>query len=527
MRKWFLWAAAAVAVISISLGITGWFLARRCEPFVREQAIRYLEDRFGTGVELHSLHVSVSWVSPLQLRTAELHVSGDGLRLMYPGASFPALLTVRKFQVASDLGALWNIPRRIHSVHLERLEINVPPKEMRAPAGALQATTSPAINVDTVRIDAGQLRIFPSDLSKPPRVFEVQSLTLKGMGPGRPMEYRAHLTNPTPPGIINISGQYGPWNKDDPGLTPISGGYTFDQADLSVFRSIAGILASTGRFQGVLRRIEVDGETRTPDFRLTGGNPLPLTTRFHSVVDGTTGDTLLQPVQAVLGSSSLVARGGVILPRGANARRIALDVAMSKGRIEDLLRLATKAPEPFLRGDIEVHSKMEIEPVREVFAQRLLLDGDFDIEESHFSGASVQGKIDELSRRAQGHPKDQTISDVLSAIHGGFTMRDGEIRFATLTFQVPGAAIHLKGVYGLYSEQIDLHGVARLQASASQTMTGWKRIALKPVDPFMRRAGAGTLLAIKVVGTRSQPEFALDHGEHQPESADRVATGPN
>ncbi len=101
---------------------------------------------------------------------------------------------------------------------------------------------------------------------------------------------------------------------------------------------------------------------------------------------------------------------------------------------------------------------------------------------------------------------------MLSYIGGGFNLRDGEIRFSALTFQVPGAAVHLKGSYGLDSEQIDLHGVARLQAKLSQTMTGWKRIALKPVDPFFSKAGAGTLLPIKVTGTREKPEFGLDRG---------------
>jgi hypothetical protein len=104
---------------------------------------------------------------------------------------------------------------------------------------------------------------------------------------------------------------------------------------------------------------------------------------------------------------------------------------------------------------------------------------------------------------------------MLSYIGGGFNLRDGEIRFSALTFQVPGAAVHLKGSYELDSEQIDLHGVARLQAKLSQTMTSWKRVALKPVDPFFSKAGAGTLLPIKVTGTRGKPEFGLDRSAKQ------------
>jgi hypothetical protein len=55
----------------------------------------------------------------------------------------------------------------------------------------------------------------------------------------------------------------------------------------------------------------------------------------------------------------------------------------------------------------------------------------------------------------------------------------------------------------------------RLQAKVSQTMTGWKRIALKPVDPFFSKDGSGTLLPIKVVGTREQPQFGLDRKKRE------------
>ena len=147
-------------------------------------------------------------------------------------------------------------------------------------------------------------------------LFEVHSLTLKGTAPGLPLKYQAVLTNPKPPGKIQVAGDFGPWQKDDSGETPISGQYTFSNADLSVFKSIAGILDSTGQFDGVLRRIAVHGETRTPQFHLAGGNAVPLTTRFESIVDGTTGDTFLEPVRATLGNSTMEARGRIVQAGG-------------------------------------------------------------------------------------------------------------------------------------------------------------------------------------------------------------------
>jgi len=40
-------------------------------------------------------------------------------------------------------------------------------------------------------------------------------------------------------------------------------------------------------------------------------------------------------------------------------------------------------------------------------------------------------------------------------------------------------------------EAIDFRGKLRLQAKVSQTITGWKRWALKPADPFYAKDGRG------------------------------------
>jgi hypothetical protein len=508
MKKWLIGASCVLALVLAGLAVAGWMAARRFEPFVRRQAIAYLQDRFGSAVELRSLHVSVAFLSPWRPKTARLQVWGDGLKI-------PGVVSAGQFRMDTELGAVWGVPRRVRDVRLEALEIDIHPhlKPAAANASPSAAPAPPAVIVEKLTAETALVRVFPADPAKLPREFDVHRLVLNGDPSGRGFRYEALLTNPKPPGTVQVSGNFGPWRKDDPGETPISGDYTFTNADLGVFRAIAGRLDSTGRFEGPLRRIEVHGETRTPQFSLAGGNALPLTTRFDSVVDGTSGDTFLEPVRARLGSTSIVARGRIVRPRGAKARNVVLDLAIDRGRIEDLVRLAVKAPQPFLRGGIDLHTKMQILPVagRDV-AGRLVLDGNFAVEESQFSGGSVQQKIDMLSRRAQGQPTNEEIADVFSALRGQFAMENGDLRFTDLVFQVPGAAIHLHGTYGIYSEQIDLHGVARLQAKVSQTMTGWKRIVLKPVDPLLSKAGAGTLLPIRITGTRTEPHFGLDRG---------------
>jgi hypothetical protein len=531
LPRWLVWLTVSVALVVAVLGTAAWFAARHFQPFVREQTVQYLREKFGTGVELGTFHVSVTVGSLWKLETAVVHASGDGLVLPYPDQpGLPPLIKVGKFRLVADLGSLWKQPRRVREVRIEQVEINIPPKELRqsatAPASAPTEGAKPqqpdAVRVDLIRATNVDLNIYPADPAKPPRLFAIQNLEFKGAGGGA-MHYRANLTNPTPPGQIQASGSFGPWQKDDPGSTPISGEYTFNNADLGVFHRIAGTLSSTGKFQGVLRKMEVDGETRTPNFRLTGGNQMALNTHFHSIVDGTSGDTLLQPVDARLGNSRIVARGSVIRSPGTRRRSVTLRVVMNKGHIEDLLRLAVKGNKPIMNGEIDLDSKLRILPMAGDFNERLVLSGDVDMQKAHFTGANVQEKIDSLSRRAQGQPKNEDISDVLSTIRGGFNLEDGNITFSTLTFQVPGAAVHLKGSYGIYSEQIDMHGVARLQAKVSQTMTGWKRLLLKPVDPFFSKSGAGTLLPIKITGTKDKPDFGLDRGSKQDKtgSADR------
>src|SRR6266511_4256251 len=137
MRKWILRAAGVLAFLFIASLTAGWILARRFEPFVREQAIGYLEQKFGTGVQLASSHVSVTLVSPFRWRSAGLRVRGEGLVLPDRGGTDrPPLVKVGNFDVRTDLGAIWESPRRVHEIRLRAVEINIPPREKPAPSSA-------------------------------------------------------------------------------------------------------------------------------------------------------------------------------------------------------------------------------------------------------------------------------------------------------------------------------------------------------------------------------------------------------
>ena len=127
------------------------------------------------------------------------------------------------------------------------------------------------------------------------------------------MNFDANLTNPRPVGTIHSKGSFGPWQVDDPGDSPVAGNYRFDNANLGHFQGDRGNTQLDGRYQGTLRNIKVDGETDVPDFSLSEfGNATALHTRFHATVDGTNGDTWLDPVDATLGHSQFTVQGEIV-----------------------------------------------------------------------------------------------------------------------------------------------------------------------------------------------------------------------
>jgi hypothetical protein len=61
------------------------------------------------------------------------------------------------------------------------------------------------------------------------------------------------------------------------------------------------------------------------------------------------------------------------------------------------------------------------------------------------------------------------------------------------------------------TEQLDFKGELRLEATLSEAMGGGvKGFFLKAFDPFFKKRGAGTLLPIKIEGTRKDPKFGLN-----------------
>jgi hypothetical protein len=500
-------ALLVTIVVLVVLAFTAAHLAARLSPLTRTWVINALRERYQSDVRLKNLTVTL-WPHP--------RVSGEGLVLQpknRPG--FPPLAMVNRFSVETTLFGLFNYPRHFRNLKLEGLVLNIPPRrEERNPREQKRKRKLPPFEIEDVNADGTVLNLLPKEAGKRMHTFNILKLTMGSAGIGQPMSFRATLTNPTPPGLIVSTGSFGPWEALEPGQTPVSGKYSFDHADLSVFRGIGGILSSTGQYKGRLDYIEVNGETDTPDFSVRlSGNKVHLRTRFTAIVNGTNGNTLLQPVEAHVGSSTIVCYGGVFKTTGTQGRTVMLEVTSDNSRLEDLLPLAAKGHEPPLIGIISLKTKFDLPPGKADIADRLKLDGEFHIRSAHFTDPVIQRKILGLSRRGRGQPEAHEIQHVATNMQGHFALRDNVMTLSSFAFDVPGALVQLEGTYGLQSEQLQFHGVLELEAKLSQTTTGAKSILLKPVDPLFKKHGKGAYIPIKISGNKDHPAFKLDVGK--------------
>ena len=505
------WIAGLLLVCFALAGVVLVIAIRNAEPILQARIVETLSTRFHSRVELTGLHVSI---------THGLRVSGEQLKIFdendlnihQPGIQ--PLISVDEFRFSAGILNLLHTPMRVHRVYLKGLELNVPPKEQRGDGFSVK-NGKIKIYVDEFICEQARLIINTLKPDKLPLEFDISNLGMKEIGPGQPLRFTATLVNPKPVGAIQSSGFFGPWQADDPRSTPVRGGYSFSNADLSTIRGIGGILSSTGDYSGTLGNIVVDGKTETPDFRIAiSGHPVPLTTEFHAIVDGTSGDTYLEPVRAKILNSSLVAKGSAVRVKDPNGHRTLLDVVVDPARIEDLLKLGVRTDPPVMTGAAKLRTKLDLSPGEADVSGRLRLAGTFQISGAHFTNEKIQSRVDALSMRGQGRPKEAKgdVPDVVSEMAGTYRLADGLLSFSKLHFQMPGTHVDLSGKYSLDGNQFDFHGKARMDAKLSHMVTGWKSTLLKPIDPFFSKDGVGTEIPVKVTGTKSAPHFGLDFG---------------
>jgi hypothetical protein len=542
-HTWIKWVAASFILLVAALAGIAAFLLHRAQPFVRARIVEALQQHFHARVELDNFNMSLK---------DGLEAEGAGLRIWPPaqvaGVNVPAnlapdqpLISLAEFRFQAPLHFERGKPFHISTVELKGLEIHLPPRSHfihnagGAPVPAASSYAA-AIEIDTIVCTGARMVLETDKPGKLPLEIPIARLTLSHVSSAGPMEFVADLTNPRPHGAVHTTGSFGPWNVADPGESLVNGQYTFDHADLSDFKGIAGILSSTGQFQGTLRALTADGQTSTPDFRLTDfGQPLALTTKFHARIDATNGDTVLDPVDATLGHSHFTLRGQVArikpgvplvlestqassdsaklapVPLG-EGKDIDFNINIDRARIEDFLRLTSRSGPPVLTANVTTKARLHIPPGTDTVQKRMTLKGSFVLDRATFTSQKIQDGLRQLSLRGQGHPKDIKSTDpasIHSTMVSDFQLANGIITLPNLIYTVPGSTIRVSGTYGL-DGAINFAGTAAMDATVSQMIGGILGALAKPADSFFKKNGAGTEVPFRVSGTREDPKFGID-----------------
>lgn len=533
-KKLWIWVGSITAAVLLSVALVGLYLAHQAEPMLRKRIVDALSAKFHSPVELDEFHI---------VSSNGFGVTGKGLRILYimqtteeaRNRQVP-MLTVQQFDFRTSFRGIWRVPLSIGVVHIQGLRIQLPPGEDRAShyktdaqkeeekqrreEGTDPNAPKPSIVVGRFVVDDAVLVMETNKPGKMPNEFDIHHLVMHNVGQGAPADFDAILTNPKPIGDIHTSGHFGPWNMNDPHQTPLDGKYTFTNVNMDSIKGIGGHMSAQGTYEGVLGEITSDGETQMQDFSLDiSEHPMPLKTKYHAIIDGTTGDVLLQPVEAWLGHSYFTCTGHVIRtkPKGHD---ILLDVNMPKARIEDMLTLAVKAQPPLMRGGFVMKTQLHIPPGEERVAKKVELHGgQFTITNAVFSSEKIQNKVENMSERAKGKPKlahDEASEDVTSTMKGRFDVAQSIIQIKDLFYVMPGAQVLAEGVYGMSGSPFEFHGKVRTKATISQMTTSWKSVLLKPVDPFFKKNGAGAEIPFKISGSKDEPHFGLDIHQKSP-----------
>jgi hypothetical protein len=490
-RSTILIIAALVSVILLAILL----VTSSLWPFAQSQVLQDLREASDSQIQVRALHRTYF---PFPGCVVE------GLVFNHDPAESTPLITIEKLTIRGTYLGLFT--KSVSRITAEGLHVTIP----AFGTSKTFHTTPSKITIDEIVANGAVMEFDFHKADKPPLRFDIHEASLQNVGWKGPLTYRLKVHIPQPPGEISTDGQFGVWDESDPGKTTISGTYTFEHADLSVYHGIAGMLSSSGKFGGTLVHIDISGKTDTPDFEVrSGGHPVRLTTDFTAYVDGTHGDTFLKRVDADFWKTHIVAEGSIAKTQGGKSKTALIDLRSEKARIEDLLRLFVKANRAPMSGSVTLQAHVEIPPGQEEFLKKIKLRGSFGIAGGTFSKPSTQEGVNKLSAGARGEKDPPDPETVVTDLTGKVDLEQGISRFSDLSFGVPGADARMHGTYNLLNERIDLRGQMQVQSKISNTEKGSKAFLLKMMEPFFKKKKKGEIVPIRISGTYGHPSFGL------------------
>lgn len=478
--------AAIVVVVLLCVAAAGAVLLHHFWPFTESSVRAQLGESASANVKFGSFHAK--YFPPGCVM--------DNV-VFQRGSSGPSLISIRRLTISSNIAGL--LRQHISLLQAEGMHVTLGRSDFSSAKSSGQQTI-----VDTFVADDAILDV---QRKTQPLRFVFHKFQLQNLGSSAAIKFAAVFDNPIPAGLIQTSGQFGPWSSSDPADTAVSGIYQLSNADLSVFDSIGGMLSSNGKFKGTFKQMEVEGSTTTPEFEVAyTQHKLPLQTRFTAAVNAIDGDTVLHSVKATFGRDQINAHGLIgQQPDGKHAAVI--ELTCDRGRIEDTFYPFVESSKMPLVGNVAFQMHVVIPSGKERFLKKIEVQSDFRIQDARFTNPETQSRLGKISER---HDQNQPDNNTLADLSGNVRLINGIARFSKLSARDGNATAWLHGNYDLTNEHVDLHGQLTTEASLGNTTSGIKAVFAKALEPLFKKGSHQKVVPVKISGTYRNPSFGLD-----------------
>lgn len=420
------------------------------------------------------------------------------------------VLTVADITVTSSFAALLHGSKSLAQVRASGIHLSITGRNHSLLQSGRSKTN---IAVEDLRLHNVTVDLVPGTQGDPPRTFVLHEVRLQHLGEGKRTEFHVALHNPSPPGELRSDGAFGTVDPKDFGQTPLSGNFTFENADLTIRHGISGILNASGRFQGRVRDLECEGTADVPHFQVFGSShSVHLATRFDGSVDATSGNALLRHVVSRFNRTTVSAAVQVTDTANRPDKTVIVDLTVDRGRVDDVLLLFTRHGAPAMEGPIDFRGRFTIPPGPPDFLTRLKADGNFEIPEGRFTSVKVQTPVDRLSASAAGESKVEQRTDpttVPGSIRASLSDRGGVTALRNVLFEAPGIRVQMAGTFRLHDTGIDLNGVLQTTGKLSDVASGVKSIMLKVLSPLWPKQAAVQSIPLHIGGNAAQPTLRL------------------
>ena len=364
--------------------------------------------------------------------------------------------------------------RRLEKARVSGLRMRIvgPPRGTRQqPESGEEQTTPRFSEVGKLQVDDA---IFffgrSSEADRDPFTIAVNSFSVENINRTSASPYQALISPGKPACRIAAEGQIGPFDWSHLENAALSGQFKIEEGDLKVYRGIRGTFTGAGSFSGPIRKVVCNGTVDVPEFRLTGHHhSTHLLTSYRAVVDGSTGDTTLNQVQAKFNHTEIEATGVIRTDAEQPGKDLFLEVNVEQGQIQDLLLPFALGKRAAMTGEVRLSAKVDLPPGPARFLEKLKIKAEFDINHGRFASERTQSRINDLSKSAEGVPKAEAKGNrtiIFSELRGRVEAQNGNAIFSRSQFLAPGAEASISGSYSLLDTRLHLRGLLRTAGKA-------------------------------------------------------------